>query len=364
MKAWWRWMALLAGWWMLVFLVQRALFLAFALRHAPGIGAGDVLLCQWKGLPLDLSMTGYLLIGSWLLAGTLLFTEVRALRRALVAWHLLLLIVASVVTTADIGLFDAWGSKVDRKALGYLAFPEEAAASVSPGWSLLLLGLAVVQVLVLFRMHRAMDHAAPFTPGPLGGRVASLLLLPVLAFVVARGGPQDDPINKSWAWHSPQAALNLGALNSLWNLLELAVEPAHVDANPYTVLAAEEAAARDAAGRLHAPVAHRSILRTQRPNILLVLLESWTAGCHRTDQRRQHHHTALHGTMRGRAAAAEHVRHGLPHRTGPLRHPERLPRTAHHHHHARVRQVRAAAQPGAHAGQCRILLHLLVRRRP
>lgn len=277
MRAWWRWMALLAGWWMLVFLVQRALFLAFALRHAPGIGAGDVLLCQWKGVPLDLSMTGYLLIGSWLLAGALLFTEVRALRRALVAWHLLLLIVASVVTTADIGLFDAWGSKVDRKALGYLAFPEEAAASISPAWTLLLLGLVVVQVLVLFRVHRAMDHAAPFTPGPLGGRVASLLLLPVLAFLMARGGPQDDPINKSWAWHSPHAALNLGALNSLWNLMELAVEPAHVDVNPYAVVPAEEAAARDAAGRLHAPVAHRSILRTQRPNIVLVLLESWTA---------------------------------------------------------------------------------------
>lgn len=62
MKAWWRWMALLAGWWMLVFLLQRALFLVFALRRSESIGIGDVLLCQWKGVPLDLSMTGYLLI--------------------------------------------------------------------------------------------------------------------------------------------------------------------------------------------------------------------------------------------------------------------------------------------------------------
>jgi hypothetical protein len=117
-------MALLTGWWLLVFLAQRALFLAFALRRSPGIGVGDVLLCQWKGLPIDLSMTGYLLLGSWMLSATLLFKELPILRRTLQAWHVILLVVASTVTAADIGLFDAWGSKVDRKALGYLEFPE------------------------------------------------------------------------------------------------------------------------------------------------------------------------------------------------------------------------------------------------
>lgn len=277
MKAWWRWMALLAGWWMLVFLLQRALFLAFALRRSPGIGIGDVLLCQWKGSPIDLSMTGYLLLGSWLLSAALLFKELPLLRRTLRAWHVVLLVVASIVTAADIGLFDAWGSKVDRKALGYLAFPEEAAASLSPGWSLLLFGCVVLQVVVLGRLQPRIHRDTRFAEGSLAGRIGSVLLLPILAFLLARGGPQDDPINKSWAWHSHHTAMNLGALNSLWNLLEIAVEPARVDRNPYAVLTAEEAAARDGAGILRAPVAHRSILRTQRPNILLVLLESWTA---------------------------------------------------------------------------------------
>jgi phosphoglycerol transferase MdoB-like AlkP superfamily enzyme len=277
MKAWWRWMAAIAAWWLVVFLSQRALFLAFAARRLDHAGPLDLLQCQWKGLPLDVSMIGYLLLSTWLLSVLLLFRETPVLRRLLLPWHLLLLFLAALVSTADIGLFDAWGAKVDRKALGYLTFPEEAASSIRTGWLLLLIAVALAQVLCGGWLLRRIDHGRSFHQGPLTARIVSALLLPGIGFLLARGGPQDDPINKSWAWHSPHAALNLGALNSLWNLLEITVEPARVEVNPYTVMPAGEAAAQVERMRVRTPQRHRSILRVERPNILLVLLESWTA---------------------------------------------------------------------------------------
>jgi phosphoglycerol transferase MdoB-like AlkP superfamily enzyme len=104
-----------------------------------------------------------------------------------------------------------------------------------------------------------------------------VVLAPVLFFLAARGGPQDDPINKSWAYYSRHSALNLAALNSVWNALEIAVMPAELNENPYRLMPTDEA--ERIFQNLHPTSAgkHRSLLKSTKPNVLVVLLESWTA---------------------------------------------------------------------------------------
>lgn len=277
MKNWWRWHALVSCWWMLVFLVQRCLFLAFAGPKLDGIGRVEIMQTHAQALYMDVSSLGYMLLVTALLTIPLLFSEVNWLRRAIVPLMLMLLTFTALITAADIGLFNAWGAKLDRKALGYLAFPEEAAASVSFRWLALLLGVVVAQVIVLGWLFLRIDHRRVFATGRRGPNIAAAVALPVLALLAARGGPQDDPINKSWAYFSRHPVLNLAALNGFWNLMEIAVQPAQVLSNPYVSMDGMEAERIFKAAHPKGHASSVSILKTLRPNVLLVMLESWTA---------------------------------------------------------------------------------------
>ncbi|HEY0978273.1 MAG TPA: LTA synthase family protein [Flavobacteriales bacterium] len=277
MKAFWRWLLLLALWWMLVFLVQRLLFLAAAMGKLEGIAWSGILLANGKALPMDLSATGYLLLLPVVLmlvavlSGRAVFAHVS---RILVV---VFLVLAAVINVVDIGLFDAWGTKVVRKALGYLAYPKEVIGIVRPIHAAALIALAGVQVFLFERLLRRIDFRLHRFHGSAYKAGLAMLVAPALCVLAARGGPQDLPIDKSWSYFSRHPVLNLAALNGVWNTLEIAVQPAEFETQPYAFMPQAEAEAVMHAGARRVPSQHRSILRVERPNILMVFLESWTA---------------------------------------------------------------------------------------
>lgn len=277
MKNYWRWCGALLAWWLVLFLFQRLAFLAFAFRALDVVGWRDILLCNVRAMPMDLSAAGYVLMVLWLLSVVLLFKEVPLLRRAS-SWFLILaLAFSAVVSAADIGLFEAWGSRLDRKALGYLAFPKEAAAGIRLSWTVLLLAFVAIQLILFVKWYRRIGHDRDYRTGGVPWRITTALAVPLLCVLAARGGPQDDPINKSWAYFSRHSVLNLAAVNGLWNMLEIAVEPAQVEENPYAFMPRDEA---ERVFQQQHPPGHgpaRSILKSARPNVLIILLESWTA---------------------------------------------------------------------------------------
>jgi phosphoglycerol transferase MdoB-like AlkP superfamily enzyme len=103
------------------------------------------------------------------------------------------------------------------------------------------------------------------------------VLILALLLVGMRGGPQDDPINRSWSYHTVHPILNLGALNGTWNVIVLLAEPPEFETNPYVFMPAEEAKARFEQLHAHGTEQRGLILNTERPNIVVVMLESWTA---------------------------------------------------------------------------------------
>lgn len=277
MKAYLRSFGLLALLLMALFTVQRHLFLAFGHRQLSGIGWRDVVQSHLHGLPMDLSMTGYILLVPGLLAIPLLFFPAYRPRKVIFGFLVLVIVGSALITVTDIGLFDSWGVKIDRKALSYLRYPQEVAGSISFGRAALLLLVAAVQILVFIVLLKRIPKGGAYRQGPLGARVAIAVLVPVLCVVAARGGPQDLPIDKSWAWFSRHPVLNLAAMNSMWNVMETVVTPAEFTRNPYAYMSTADA--REAFEKSHPrtePPTTR-ITTTPRPNILLIMLESWTA---------------------------------------------------------------------------------------
>lgn len=277
MKNLYRYVSLLAMLLLALFFVQRHLFLAFGHRALHGASTEEVLQCHWTALAMDLSMAGYVLLLVVLLSVPLLFREHAWPRRAIRIFLAAFIVCSALVNVVDIGLSDAWGVKLDRKALSYLRWPGEVMGATAPGNVALLLLVALVQsILFLFLLGR-IDHWRSYLGGKLAGRIISAALLPVVCVVALRGGPQDDPINKSWSWFSTRPMLNLAAMNSMWNLMAVLVEPAQFTSNPYAFIPADQARQLVADSRPRTAAPDLRIVRNDRPNVLVVLLESWTA---------------------------------------------------------------------------------------
>ncbi|MBP9161431.1 MAG: hypothetical protein KBF49_11340, partial [Flavobacteriales bacterium] len=209
MKSYMRYFGLVALLFMALFTVQRHLFLAFSHQHLAGIGWREIVQSHFHGLPMDLATTGYMLLLASLFAIPLLFNESKVLRMAVRFVLVSCIVVSALVNVVDIGLFDAWGVRIDRKALSYLRYPAEVAGSMALGRMVMLLLVAAVQCLFFLFLLKKIDHFRDFRKGKRGARIATAVLVPVLCVLAARGGPQDDPINKSWAWFSTKPVLNL-----------------------------------------------------------------------------------------------------------------------------------------------------------
>lgn len=277
MRDWWVWWIRTFLWLMALFLAQRILFLLAAHDRLTTIGWSEILECNGRATFLDLSVAGYVVLLLLPFSAILLFRDSLLARRSIRALCWITLVLAVLVNVADIGLFEAWGSRIDRKAISYLAFPKEAAASIPPSrWTIAL--MAVVAELAIMGMAlRWAARQRAFSEGPMATRGASILAIAALGVLAARGGWQDDPIKKSWAYFSKYPVLNIAAVNGVWNALEVFVEPVQVEQNPYVTMPSAETEARFVA--LHPKGSGRPdrITTMAKPNILLIMLESITA---------------------------------------------------------------------------------------
>ena len=261
--------------WLLCFTALRAVFLLGLPRQAGALPAGLLLGTFVHGIPLDLSAAAYLGFPVFLLTAGGALPRGKALLRAILPYTALAAAGLALLAAADLGVFIGWGRRIDASVLPYLAFPREswASAAVVPRGRLLLLGagLAAVAIWTAWRWLRPPEAAAPNPRAALGSAVAAALLL-----IPARGGFQLIPINQSSAYFSPVRFANQAALNAGWNFVDSWRRGAG-RRNRYAVLPPDSA--RALLARARAPTGERSapLLRTARPNLLLIVWESLSA---------------------------------------------------------------------------------------
>jgi hypothetical protein len=86
----------------------------------------------WNGLPLDLSLAGYLtaIPGLFFIASA--WTLSKALRRIWNGYYFFIAILLAVIFIVDIGLYEYWGFRLDATPLFYFfSSPKDALASIS-----------------------------------------------------------------------------------------------------------------------------------------------------------------------------------------------------------------------------------------
>ena len=266
--------------WMLFFLVGRTLFLLSQTALLGGIPFGEILKVYPNALKLDTSAACWLMAPMLLLMAIQLVAKWRWIGVAKKVLMCAMLIVTSFAIFGEIGIYEEWQVKINIKALMYLRRPKEIFDSVSTGVFLLLL-LGTIVYIALFMLLYAKVVAKPkIEPVKLGGVKApvSFVILGGLLFVGMRGGFGDIPIHQSQSYFSHHSILNDAAVNTPWNLMHNYLHFKGIkDENPFVYY--DNKTADSIIADIHTMQSDSTlqVLNTDRPNIVLLLLESWSA---------------------------------------------------------------------------------------
>ena len=189
-----------------------------------------------------------------------------------------LLLIVLLLGLIDIGIYQEWGTKLNSRAIEFLILsPGEALASSSSSPILLqsILFIAELALLIfIYNKYFKYQFNRLFYIIP---QFLSIVLLFALSVVMIRGGLQLAPINQSAVYFSQHSIVNHASLNTEWNLMHSVIENHFSNENPYRFL--EESLAKQKVDSLYKCEADSSIsiLKTTKPNIVLIVLESYTS---------------------------------------------------------------------------------------
>ncbi len=260
--------------WLGLFVAAKVLFLCYNHEPASRLDAGTIAGIFWHGLPMDFSSASYLTIVPGLVIALSALVDRPALRRVLLVVTGAEIILVTLLTTADLEVYRAWGMRIDSTPLDYLKTPRESWVAI--GSSPLTLLIVLLTAFTLGGFFAAGRFLVPSTNRwrtCSGWAFLGCLFATLLLFVPIRGGFQQIPLNHSRVYFSSDRFANQAALNAGWNFFASVNHRQYRNRNPYH--AVPDSLARRVVDSLFAQGGPRSrLLHTERPNILIIIWES------------------------------------------------------------------------------------------
>lgn len=264
--------------WMLVFVVVRSIFLCWNTEELSGAGFGEIISVYAHAIYLDTATACYFLIPPFLFLTLATVLKKKWILKVNRGFTILLLVCVSLITFGDLPIYDEWHTKLNYKALWFFGNPAEVFHTASPVQLISGILFTIFLTWILFRLYKKIclpDEIPPVKPW--WGTITFFLGSAPLIFLGMRGGWQPIPIQVSDAYYSStHNVLNLTSVNSTFNLLSSCIENLKAD-EPYRFIPADEAKkiftemnAVEKDSTIH-------ILKNDRPNVVLVVLESWSA---------------------------------------------------------------------------------------
>jgi phosphoglycerol transferase MdoB-like AlkP superfamily enzyme len=267
---------LLMLFWLSYMIFIRGLFLVYNHDLSAQLTAVEMLQTVTHGIRMDASMVGYVLA----LAGLLLMVSSFAagiwLHRTLRAVTFTLLALFGLVVMVDLELYRHWGFRLNTTPFFYIG--SGALGSVSPGVVVELIAIFfTLTVLYAWLYNRLIS---PYTSTLLtkSSRATAFVMLAVsgLLFFPIRGSISVAPMNTGFVFfHKSKPYANHTAINVIWNFLNSARKGSNVR-YPENFVNSADAEARFAA-LYPASDSTRHLFKTPRPNIIFIIIESFTA---------------------------------------------------------------------------------------
>lgn len=265
----------------LLMALQKPLFLMWYASQAADASVAEMLAVSWHGLLLDSTTAGYLCVVPLLvmIATVWIPLSERTVQRILNIYFAVMSVAVAVIVAVDLGLYRYWGFRLDDSILLYLQTPEEAAASITWGDVVPQTAVAILYAALMIFAYRRTVALYSCDTLPIWKRGAETFILLFgggLLFLAIRGGTGTSPANVSKVYFSDRMILNHAATNPVFSFLSSAVQSddglydyEYYDETQRAALFEPLRGGTTTAGE------SRLLLTTERPNVVLILLESF-----------------------------------------------------------------------------------------
>ena len=269
--------------WLPLLAIQKPIFMLYHHALANGCSLIDYLKVITHGLLLDCTVSGYLTVIPFLCVLVSIWLPGTFYKKVLKGYFLVMGLVIAAIFAVDVALYGYWGFRLDATLFFYLLSPADAMASVPVGTFFLQFGLFLLYAYGIFLAFRKLIIPLfPVTPAHnrVGGAIAVLLLGGIL-FIPIRGGVTTSTANVGMVYFSKNQFLNHSAINPAFSLLASLSKQQDFSAQ-FNFFPEEERRERYTALTHHNDSLTNNtekveLLTTDRPNILIILLESFSA---------------------------------------------------------------------------------------
>lgn len=260
---------------LLIFILQKPLFMLYNGSIEKGFGFADYMQVMVHGASLDAATAGYLTAFPFLLVLISIWFRKFPLKKILYGYYILTAALISIIFVVDMALYTFWGFKLDASVFLYIDSPKEALASVSVGFIL----LRVLAILLLIALNSWV--LLKITPSVLNATrkriagTAGMLLLGGVLFIIIRGGVTESTSNIGQVYFSNEPFLNHSAVNPDFSLLS-SMGKSQDFASEFNFFDEEKRAALfDGLYPTTDGDSIIQVLNTKRPNILIILMEGF-----------------------------------------------------------------------------------------
>ncbi|MEI6753269.1 MAG: sulfatase-like hydrolase/transferase [Paludibacter sp.] len=262
----------------LVFLIQKPLFMAYHHNVYSGASFTDWFSVMYHGFKLDISMAGYLTLLPGIFLIVSLWVKPQIMTPVKRFYFGLISALISIVFVSDIVLYKYWGFRLDCTPLFYLKQPKDAMASAD--WKTLVFGLLSMTVIsyLLYRLFnrflvRDIRPEKKLTQKLITGFV--LLFTTGLLFFPIRGGVTVSTMCVGKVYYSQKMELNHAAINPMFNIFETLFLEQDFDKQFRFMDKAEAKKEFSQLVEKQSVEKQPELFTIQHPNIVIVVLESF-----------------------------------------------------------------------------------------
>lgn len=262
-----------------VFAIQKPIFMLYHHQLAPDATLIDYLQVIGHGLTLDMTIAGYFTIIPALLILLSVWLTGYYLQVLLKGYFLITAILIAAIFSIDIELYSYWGFRLDATPLFYLQTPKEAFASIPfitfiiQSLTFLLYAIAIYcffwKAIIPIIKNTHVKHRV-------WGSLSILIFGGLLIFPI-RGGLGVATANEGKVYFSSNLFLNHSAVNPCFSLISSLLREQDF-ASQYNYFSEDERKQIfNTLSEVSSQTDTLKLLSTERPNIILILMESFSS---------------------------------------------------------------------------------------
>ena len=261
----------------IIFVMAKVVFMVANYEGHP-FGMGDIWDVVRHGLGLDLSTGIYIVFIPFLVTMVSVWWRPKGLEIFLKIYYGVIAAAMMLAFTADTSLYPFWGFKLDASCLQYLGTPTEAMASVSGWYMAVRIVVVIAGAYLLYRIYggvRSLESGDRRGQYSMAGKVKSSLAyficIPLLVIGV-RGGLDESTTNIGQVYFSENQFLNHSAVNPVFSFFA-SMEKTASNHITYHFMDDKQCEQLIATWFDTRSIGCDTLLTTQRPNIIIILLE-------------------------------------------------------------------------------------------